>query len=42
MFTDFKNSVTVALSSKFAKVGLKIALRLNHVATLTGEISMFK
>ena len=44
MFTDFQNSVTFRLSSKFAvKSYIKIQPRLeNHVATLHCEISMLK
>ena len=42
MFTDFQNSLTVRLSSKIAITKyLKILPRINHVATLPCEISMF-
>ena len=43
MFTDFQNSFTVRLSSKFAiKSCLKISPRLDHVATVPCEIYKFK
>ena len=42
MFTDFQNSFTAGLSRKFAVTQyLKIPPRLNRVATLPCEISMF-